>query len=375
MQRITIVIPARCLASLLCAGLLFAPTGAFAQGGDEDEPDEDADTEEEEILDEEAAPDEEEAMDEEAVEEEYYNDGISTEWEGGFDFEAIPEDTFIWSYRGEGDSLMAFAVDVLNDTVDPEFELHDWDVTGGADEEDDYSAPTADEIQARLNDEEFSPLRQVLADGPIEGEEVSLMVLVPDSALAEARATQSIPNVAILKAVTMADQLTNGLKFSYIKRQDYVQFTPGAQSGVPQLQFEDAKVFEGVVQFHFNLGMPTTTFGSKRRGEGYSARADIPSESIADGYDRARDEAMRLAVRKAIGEAARGKNQALPETVSGTVDFWEVLNEGYADGNFTVELRAWITVDALGAPSTAPLTTPGPIIINGEPQDSGATGY
>ncbi|MCG3151994.1 MAG: hypothetical protein GEEBNDBF_01281 [bacterium] len=354
--------------ALFCSTLLLVPSLAVAQGGDDDD-----ETGEDPILaDDQEGDDDPSAMSDEDADE-YYNDGISTSWDDGEPFGDIAEDTFIWSYRG-GDSFLAWAIDVINDDLPPDVSLHDWDITGGSDEADEPPMTSAD-IQAKLEDESFSPLKQVLADGPLEGQEVPLMVLVPDSVLAEARTTQSLPNVAILKAVTVADQLTNGLKFTYVKRQDLITFQPGPQSGVPQLQFRDAKVYEGVVQFHFDLGMPYSTYGAKRRGSGYTARADVPSSSIADGFDRAREEALRMAVRRAIGEAARGRNTPMPEQVTGSIDFWEITNEGYQEGTFTVELTAWVTVEALGAPAPMPTTTAPragePIIIDGSDDDSG----
>lgn len=340
--------------SITAALLLCLAGPGLAQGGDD-------------VDDEDDVPVIEDPMEGEEYIPEYYNDGIDSAWDPNWDPIEASEGAYIWGMRADQGSWLAFVVDLLNDDLDPAYGFEEyWPGEEPLEPQDPFAGGRGADVRERLEDEQFSPLRRVIEDGPVEGIEVPLMVLVPDTVLAEARETKGIPNVAILKAMRTADQLSNGLAFTYIKRNDLVAFQPAAQSVVPQLQYQDVRVFEGVVQFHFHMGMTPGQYANRRRGEPVTGRATVASISIADGFDRAKEQALQQAVRRAIGQRAQGSSTPLPDQVTGRIEFWEITNEGYLDGEFTVEVNAWVTVElpqGAGAPRASdPAPALGPVV-------------
>ncbi|MEO7995397.1 MAG: hypothetical protein ABI743_13450, partial [bacterium] len=327
---------------VLLLGLAPAST-VWAQNGDEDDQGSDDDSTQTTADDEgdETASDEEPADEagagEEPADDTFYADGIDEE-PGG---DVSPDAPYLWGIRGNDGSWDALVYDIMTDQLPPETFYNPWDVPSV---EDDEGAPTTESIQDKLQDENFSPLKQVLTEGPVDGAQIPLMVLISDAALDQGLETKGIPDTATYKAVTLADQLTNGIGFTYDKRSDAVTLSSQPQNLAAQLQYLDAKAYDGVVQFFFNLGMPESTYLGKTNGKPVSGQAIIASESIADGYDQAREQALEQAIKRAIGERYRGQSTPLPDTITGTVDFFQVTNEGYLDGSFTVELDAWVTV-------------------------------
>ena len=300
--------------------------------------------------------------------------------DSGEDLSLTEEQPTFWAQRGDDGSWAAFAWDVENDNLPPEMQLNPWDLPSIEPDPADKT-PTDESIQAKLNDDEFSPLKQVLADGPIDGVEVPIMVLVPDTVLQDnVHQTAGIPDAATLKAINVADQLTNGISFTYVKRGDAVQLGAAPQFSIPQLQFQDAKLYQGVVQFYFNMGMNPQTYATKARGNAYEGSATVESESISDGYDRAREQALQQAVRRAVGDSIRGSNKPLSETVTGQINYFMVTNEGYQDGAFTCEVKAYITLsksDSSAQHAPPPLVAPrssDPIIMDGSGGSNGDNG-
>ncbi|HYE78706.1 MAG TPA: hypothetical protein VEI97_12045 [bacterium] len=337
---------------LLAFGLLIPLAPAAVAAPPPEDEDEAAEVEEEEQAEEE----------EPADDELFYSDG----------FETLPEDevvdpdaegTYIWGLRSEDNGIAALAFDILNDNLPATYELSPWD-TPMHDEE--RFAPTEEEIQAKIGDEEYSPLKEVLTDGPVNGLEVPIFVLVPDTVLEGTGATAGIPNAATYKAMRVADELTNGIAFTYTTRTDSIQFEGSAQQVIPQLQYIDVEVYQGVVKFFFNLGMDSGLYNQKTGGRSYQATATAPAKSIADGYDLALERALQAAVRKAIGAAVQASGMKTPDTVKGRIDYYQIANEGWwaETEEFEVTVKAYITVNVHTGQPAPMLSRPGsPAIV------------
>jgi len=155
------------------------------------------------------------------------------------------------------------------------------------------------------------------------------------------------PDTVLLDAYAVASGYIVGIPWHYEKNRDRLSINEQVDEVADDMELVSYYLDNaGYYEFQFEAWIPSASYAEGRSGEGYQGNGTSELEDYPDAREEAREEAFREAIMAFLRTEYTDRNEQIPGTLDGRINWYEVNQDGLDEENgfYVYDITAWIDV-------------------------------